>query len=62
MTSISYSPVTIQASSQSVPAPPSWFGEAVLLIGYLRSHAVLSKISKQVRFARRRFGRYEGAT
>jgi hypothetical protein len=59
MTSISYSPVTIQASSQSVPAPPSWFGEAVLLIGYLRSHAVLSKISEQVRFARRRFGRYE---
>ena len=40
-------------------APPSWFGEAVLLIGYLGKHGVLSKISEQVRFARRRFGRYE---
>jgi hypothetical protein len=31
----------------------------VLLSGYLRKHGVLSKISEQVRFARRRFGRYE---
>ncbi len=27
MSSIAYSPVTIQTSSQSVPALPSWFGE-----------------------------------
>ena len=27
--------------------------------GYLRKHAVLTKISEAVRFARRRFGRYE---
>jgi hypothetical protein len=35
------------------------FEEAVLLIGYLAKHGVLSKISEQVRFARRRFGGYE---
>src|SRR5215469_5481355 len=35
------------------------FEEVVLLIGYLRTHDVLSKINEQVRFARRRFGRYE---
>ncbi len=26
---------------------------------YLRTHGVLSKINEQVRFARKRFGRYE---
>jgi hypothetical protein len=31
----------------------------VLIIRYLRKHGVLTKISKGVRFARRRFGRYE---
>jgi hypothetical protein len=35
------------------------FEEVVLLIGYLGKHGVLNKISEQVRFARRRFGRYE---
>jgi hypothetical protein len=30
-----------------------------LLIGYLGKHGVFNKISEQVRFARRRFGRYE---
>jgi hypothetical protein len=59
MTSISYSPVTIQTSSQSVPATPSWFGEAVLIVHYLRKLGVLDDIAQQVRFARRRFGRYE---
>ena len=59
MTSIVDSSVIIQTSAECVPSPPSWFGEIVLLIGYLRKHGVLSKISEQVRFARRRFGRYE---
>ena len=59
MTSISYSPVTIQTSSQSVPATPSWFGEAVLIVHYLRKLGVLDALAEQVRFARRRFGRYE---
>jgi hypothetical protein len=59
MTSIADGSVKIQTTSESNPSPPSWFGEVVLLIGYLRTHGVLSKISEQVRFARRRFGRYE---
>ena len=59
MTSIADSAVKIQTTAESNPSPPSWFGEVVLLIGYLRKHGVLNKISEQVRFARRRFGRYE---
>src|SRR6266516_1796002 len=59
MTSIAYSPVSIQTSSQSVPSTPSWFGEATLLAHHLQRHGVLTAISEQVRFARRRFGRYE---
>jgi hypothetical protein len=59
MTSIANGSVKIQTSAESNPSPPSWFGEAVLLIGYLRKQGVLSKISEQVRFVRRRFGRYE---
>jgi len=57
MTSIADGSVKIQTTSESNLSPPSWFGEVVLLIGYLRKHGVLSKISEQVRFARRRFGR-----
>ena len=38
------------------------FEEVVLMATYLRTHGVLTKISEEVRFARRRFGRYEGAT
>ena len=56
---MSSSSVTIQTTASSVPATPSWFGEVVLLSEYLRKHGVLSKINEQVRFARRRFGRYE---
>ena len=54
--------LTIQASPASVPAVPPWFGEVVLLTAHLRKHGVLTKINEGVRFARRRFGRYEGAT
>ena len=54
MTSISYSPVPIQTSSQSVPAPPGWFGEAALLAHYLRKLGVLDALTEQVHFARRR--------
>src|SRR5260370_27003911 len=59
MNSIADGSVKIQTTSESTPSTPSWFGEVVLLIGYLRKHGVLNKINKQVRFARRRFGRYE---
>ena len=59
MTSIADSSVLIQTSSASVPSPPAWFGEVVLLAAYLRQQGILTKISERVRVARRRFGRYE---
>jgi hypothetical protein len=59
MTSIADGSVIIQTSAESVPAPPSWFGEVVLISSFLRTHNVLSKITERVRFARKRFGRYE---
>src|SRR5881275_1409967 len=59
MNSIADSSVSIQTSSESVPATPSWFGEVALLIPYLGKQGVLSAISAQVRLARRRFGHYE---
>ena len=62
MTSIADVSVCIQTSWESVPSTPSWFGEVALLIPYLRKQGVLSAINSQVRLARGRFGRYEGAT
>ena len=59
MTSIADGSVIIQTASESLPSPPSWFGEVVLIAAHLRQHGVLSKISERVRFARRRFGHYE---
>jgi len=59
MTSIADGLMHIQTSAESVPSPPSWFGEVVLMTAHLRKHTVLAKISERVRFARRRFGRYE---
>src|SRR6266566_569978 len=59
MTSIADGAVIIQTSAESVPSTPSWFGEVTLMAAYLRKHGVLTKISKRMRFARRRFGRYE---
>jgi hypothetical protein len=59
MTSIVDGSVIIQASSQSVPWTPSWFGEVALIVQHLRKQGVLSAICERVRFARRRFGHYE---
>src|SRR5438876_4269683 len=59
MTSIAYSPVNIQASPHSVPSVHDWFGEVTLLAHHLQRQGVLAAIEEQVRFARRRFGRYE---
>src|SRR5215471_4306381 len=59
MTSIAYSPISIQTSECSAPLPPPWFGEVVLIVGHLRKQGVLDAITQRVRFARRRFGRYE---
>ena len=59
MNSIADTTVMIQTTSQSVPATPSWFGEVALIIEHLRKQGILSAICERVRFARRRFGRYE---
>src|SRR5260370_40624482 len=59
MTSIAYSPTSIQSSERSAPLPPPWFGEVVLIVGHLRKQGVLDAITQRVRFARRRFRRYE---
>src|SRR5256886_3696006 len=59
MTTIAYSPVNIQTSVQSVPSIPDWFGEITLLAHHLQQQGVLAAIEEQVRFVRRRFGRYE---
>src|SRR5260370_2623072 len=59
MTTIAYSPVNIQTSPQSVPSTPSWFGEVTLMAHHLQRQGVLAAIEEQVRFARRRFGRYD---
>ena len=59
MTNIADSSVIIQISSESVPSPPCWLGEVVLLVEHLRKQGVLAAIDERVRFARRRFGHYE---
>jgi hypothetical protein len=59
MTSIVDSSVQIHTSSELAPCPPPWFGEVVLLVTHLKKQGVLTKICERVRFARRRFGRYE---
>src|SRR5437588_2373315 len=59
MTSIADGSVRIQTSAESVPSTPAWFGEVVLIAAHLHKHGVPTKISEQVRFTRRRFGRYE---
>ncbi len=59
MTSIVDGSVKIQTTSESRFSTPSWFGEVVVISSYLHKHGVLSKINEHVRFARKRFGRYE---
>ncbi len=62
MNSIADGSVIIQTSSRSVPSTPSWFGEVALIVEHLRQQGVLDAICERVRFARRRFGHYEGVT
>ena len=59
MSSIANSPVSIQTSSQSVPSTPCWFGEVTVIAHFLKQQGVLATMEEQVRFARRRFGRYD---
>ncbi len=59
MTSIADGSVKIQTTPESNLSIPSWFGEVVLISKYLHTQGVFNKINEQVRFARKRFGRYE---
>ncbi len=59
MDSIADGSIIVQASSQSVPSPPPWFGEVALIVQYRRLHEILSARASRVRFARRRFGKSE---
>jgi len=59
MTSIADSSVNIQTTPESNFSIPSWFGEVVVISKYLQKHGVLGKVTEHVRFARKRFGRYD---
>jgi len=59
MISIADGSVHIQLSAESQFATPSWLGEVAVVASHLQKQGLLNKISKQVRFARRRFGRYD---
>ncbi|HLZ56928.1 MAG TPA: hypothetical protein VKR06_08275 [Ktedonosporobacter sp.] len=59
MTSIADGSVEIQTTSEANYSTPAWFGEVVLISKDLQKHGVFRKINEQVRFARKRFGRYE---
>lgn len=59
MSTIAYALVKIQTAVQPVPSIPDWFGEITLLSHHLNRQKTLERISEQVCFARRRFGRYE---
>jgi hypothetical protein len=59
MITIANAVVTIQTSAHSAPSPLVWFGELTVLAQYLNQQSVLDAICECVRFARRRFGRYD---
>ncbi|GHO97433.1 hypothetical protein KSF_074810 [Reticulibacter mediterranei] len=59
MVSIANGSIRIQTSSESQPATPSWLGEVALVASHLQKQGILNKIAERVRFARRRFGRYD---
>jgi hypothetical protein len=59
MTSIADTSVKIQTTPDPNLSTPCWFGEVVVISSALRKYHILSKINEQVRFARKRFGRYE---
>src|SRR2546421_1350340 len=53
------SSVSIQTSAGLLPAMPAWFGEVALIAHTLTRQGLLSEISEQVRFSRKRFGTFE---
>ena len=59
MSSIADGSVQLQTSSDVQFATPSWLGEVALVASHLQKQGLLTKVSERVRFARRRFGRYD---
>jgi hypothetical protein len=59
MSSIADGSIHIQTSSDVQFATPSWLSEVALVACHLQKQGILDKICERVRFARRRFGRYE---
>jgi hypothetical protein len=59
MISIADGSLQIQTSSEAQFATPSWLGEVALVASHLQKQGILNKICERVRFARRRFGRYD---
>ena len=59
MNSIADGSIQIHISSDSQPATPSWLGEVALVASHLQKQGILNRIGECVRFARRRFGRYD---
>jgi hypothetical protein len=51
--------LVIQTSPEPVAAVPSWLGEVALVAHYLTRLGILTTLSEQVRFARKRFGVFE---
>src|SRR6266851_1754252 len=51
--------VSIQSEASPIPSVPSWFGEVALVAHTLTRLGLLTKISDEVRFARKRFGTFE---
>jgi hypothetical protein len=51
--------VSIQTEASPIPSVPAWFGEVALVAHALARQGILSKISHEVRFARKRFGTFE---
>ncbi len=51
--------VTIQITSASAPAVPTFLGEVAALAQVLGHVGILKAIQEQARFARARFGTYE---
>jgi hypothetical protein len=51
--------VSIQTEASPIPSVPAWFGEVALVAHALTRQDILSKISDEVRFARKRFGTFE---
>jgi hypothetical protein len=53
------SSVTIQTDASPIVSVPAWFGEVALIAHTMTRLGLLAEISEHVRFARKRFGRFE---